>query len=269
MRPPTMSPAPDDRPTTPLPSLALALRAPDKPRRAAAASTTPYWPAAGGPTVYRPESSYSVTARSITARSAQPLPPPHRRKTAPPRRWPWVTGGVAVLMVVIALTHSLTSAPPTVTMGDPRTTAPAPTRSNNTPSNAAVPAPSTLAPTPAAVAPALPRAMPPRTAARVVPTPRLVGAAPVTTPRRTPVPMPTTAAQPSEPAPTIDPGAYVAATPPAALPTPLATTPPSSAQSTYYSNCAAARAAGTAPLHRGDPGYRPGLDRDGDGVACE
>ena len=37
----------------------------------------------------------------------------------------------------------------------------------------------------------------------------------------------------------------------------------------YYASCAAARAAGTAPLHRGDPGYRSGLDRDGDGVACE
>ncbi|MEU8794622.1 excalibur calcium-binding domain-containing protein [Streptomyces sp. NPDC048643] len=31
----------------------------------------------------------------------------------------------------------------------------------------------------------------------------------------------------------------------------------------------AARAAGAAPLHRGDPGYRSELDRDGDGVACE
>ena len=29
------------------------------------------------------------------------------------------------------------------------------------------------------------------------------------------------------------------------------------------------RAAGAAPLHRGDPGYRSGLDRDGDGIACE
>lgn len=37
----------------------------------------------------------------------------------------------------------------------------------------------------------------------------------------------------------------------------------------YYRNCAAARAAGVAPLYRGDPGYRPALDRDGDGVACE
>nr|WP_276548117.1 excalibur calcium-binding domain-containing protein [Brachybacterium muris] len=37
----------------------------------------------------------------------------------------------------------------------------------------------------------------------------------------------------------------------------------------YYKNCDAARAAGAAPLYRGDPGYRPKMDRDGDGVACE
>lgn len=37
----------------------------------------------------------------------------------------------------------------------------------------------------------------------------------------------------------------------------------------YYANCAAARAAGVAPLRRGEPGYRAGLDRDQDGVACE
>ena len=35
------------------------------------------------------------------------------------------------------------------------------------------------------------------------------------------------------------------------------------------SNCAAVRAAGKAPLYRGQPGYRPGLDRDADGIACE
>ncbi|MFJ8859493.1 excalibur calcium-binding domain-containing protein [Streptomyces sp. NPDC102451] len=31
----------------------------------------------------------------------------------------------------------------------------------------------------------------------------------------------------------------------------------------------AVRAAGAAPIHRGDPGYGSHLDRDGDGVACE
>jgi len=40
-------------------------------------------------------------------------------------------------------------------------------------------------------------------------------------------------------------------------------------QSVYYPRCAMARAAGVAPIHRGSPGYREGLDRDGDGVACE
>lgn len=37
----------------------------------------------------------------------------------------------------------------------------------------------------------------------------------------------------------------------------------------YYRYCSQARAAGAAPLHRGEPGYRDGLDADGDGVACE
>lgn len=36
-----------------------------------------------------------------------------------------------------------------------------------------------------------------------------------------------------------------------------------------FRNCAAARAAGAAPVRRGDPGYGPHLDRDGDGVGCE
>ncbi|MGQ0717519.1 MAG: excalibur calcium-binding domain-containing protein [Pseudonocardiales bacterium] len=37
----------------------------------------------------------------------------------------------------------------------------------------------------------------------------------------------------------------------------------------YYTNCTAARSAGAAPLQRGEAGYRAGLDRDNDGVACE
>jgi hypothetical protein len=58
------------------------------------------------------------------------------------------------------------------------------------------------------------------------------------------------------------------------VPTPAGTTrPPSSAvparTSAPYANCAAARAAGAAPLHRGDPGWSDALDGDGDGVACE
>jgi hypothetical protein len=36
-----------------------------------------------------------------------------------------------------------------------------------------------------------------------------------------------------------------------------------------FRNCEAARRMGAAPLHRGQPGYGPHLDADGDGVACE
>ena len=37
----------------------------------------------------------------------------------------------------------------------------------------------------------------------------------------------------------------------------------------YYGNCSGGRAAGAAPVYVGQPGYRPALDRDGDGVGCE
>jgi hypothetical protein len=70
-----------------------------------------------------------------------------------------------------------------------------------------------------------------------------------TTPATTAPPVPTAAPAPTSPA-------SIAA-------------PPGSDDSVYYPNCAAAKAAGAAPLHRGDPGYRTGLDRDGDGIACE
>jgi hypothetical protein len=40
-------------------------------------------------------------------------------------------------------------------------------------------------------------------------------------------------------------------------------------QGAYYPNCGSARAAGAAPIDRGEPGYRVELDRDEDGVACE
>lgn len=80
--------------------------------------------------------------------------------------------------------------------------------------------------------------------------------APTPTPTPTPTPMPT-------PEPPV--------TKAAPVPPPVATTEdaPQPDSSAYYKNCAAAKAAGAAPLHRGEPGYRPALDRDGDGVACE
>lgn len=51
-------------------------------------------------------------------------------------------------------------------------------------------------------------------------------------------------------------------------PQPLVETPAPGGD-VYYRNCSAARAAGAAPLYRGQPGYSSKLDRDGDGVACE
>lgn len=44
---------------------------------------------------------------------------------------------------------------------------------------------------------------------------------------------------------------------------------PAAPAAAYYANCAEAVAAGAAPLYAGSPGYRSGLDGDGDGVACE
>jgi endonuclease YncB( thermonuclease family) len=41
------------------------------------------------------------------------------------------------------------------------------------------------------------------------------------------------------------------------------------AASGAFRSCAAARAAGAAPMRRGDPGYSPRLDGDDDGIACE
>jgi len=47
------------------------------------------------------------------------------------------------------------------------------------------------------------------------------------------------------------------------------TAPPSADSTVTYQNCAEVRAAGKAPLHRGDPGYSPALDKNGDGIACD
>jgi hypothetical protein len=49
---------------------------------------------------------------------------------------------------------------------------------------------------------------------------------------------------------------------------PLAVAGTASAQ-TYYPSCAAAHAVGVSNIHAGRPGYRPALDHDHDGVACE
>ncbi|WP_280466835.1 GmrSD restriction endonuclease domain-containing protein [Nocardia cyriacigeorgica] len=52
-------------------------------------------------------------------------------------------------------------------------------------------------------------------------------------------------------------------------PAPPVAPPPPAPSNVYYKNCSEARAAGAAPIYAGEPGYRAGLDRNSDGVACE
>ncbi|WP_081844477.1 DUF1524 domain-containing protein [Cellulomonas sp. URHE0023] len=86
--------------------------------------------------------------------------------------------------------------------------------------------------------------------------------APVATPAPAPVPVAPVAPAPVQPAP-----APVQPAPAPVAPDPA---PPVEAPSSvFYKNCAAARAAGAAPVHRGDPGYASHLDRDDDGIGCE
>lgn len=103
-----------------------------------------------------------------------------------------------------------------------------------------------------------------------------VPGAPVTV--RQTVPGPTaTVTQPPLPARTVTvpaPRTITRTTAPAPLRQSTRTTePPETTEAleanVYYANCAAVRAAGKAPLRRGEPGYGSHLDRDDDGVACE
>lgn len=53
------------------------------------------------------------------------------------------------------------------------------------------------------------------------------------------------------------------------LTTKKTTTTMTTTTTTFYHNCSEVKAAGKAPLRRGEPGYLSKLDRDGDGIACE
>lgn len=79
------------------------------------------------------------------------------------------------------------------------------------------------------------------------------------------VPEPTT--QPQRQEPVTATRAPIVQTPTPAPPAPPA--PPAAGADVFYANCAAARAAGAAPILAGQPGYSRKLDRDGDGIACE
>jgi endonuclease YncB( thermonuclease family) len=72
---------------------------------------------------------------------------------------------------------------------------------------------------------------------------------------------------PTTPPPATPPPAPAPPPPPRAAPQPpVRPTPPAAV---HFRNCREARAAGVTPLRRGEPGYRRGLDRDGDGIACD
>jgi hypothetical protein len=107
---------------------------------------------------------------------------------------------------------------------------------------------------------------------------------PVTTPSATPATVDTAPSPPDSPSPSPSPSPTASPTPAPAVTTKVAPPPPppvtelppvdnggggDQGGNVYYKNCTAARAAGAAPLFRGEPGYRPALDRDGDGIACE
>ena len=96
---------------------------------------------------------------------------------------------------------------------------------------------------------------------------------PAQSPTSAPLPIPTTQAPTPEPPappatqePESTPEEKTEAGGGAAAPAPV---PEPKQEITYYDNCTAARAAGAAPLYQGEPGYRPALDRDKDGIACE
>lgn len=94
-----------------------------------------------------------------------------------------------------------------------------------------------------------PTAEPKKKPAAAIPTASPKPKVPAKAPAKAPIKAPTKAAPPpvAEPAPTAD----------------------ENNSTVYYQNCDAARAAGAAPLYRGDPGYASHLDRDNDGDACE
>lgn len=89
-----------------------------------------------------------------------------------------------------------------------------------------------------------------------------------TSPTPTPTPEPTSEAPAPAPEPA-QPGRQEEAPAPAVVHQEQRAPAPAPEPEVFYKNCAAARAAGAAPIYRGQPGYRSKLDADGDGIACD
>jgi len=96
-------------------------------------------------------------------------------------------------------------------------------------------------------------------------------------PARDPAPLgtTTTSSTTTEPPTTTTAPTTTVAPPTTPVPPPETTTTtrgrgrPNPGPEPHYDNCFQAWRAGALPLERGDPGYGPHLDDDGDGIACE
>ncbi|MDO5031285.1 excalibur calcium-binding domain-containing protein [Corynebacterium sp.] len=96
------------------------------------------------------------------------------------------------------------------------------------------------------------------------PLPGIIPGPPAPAPKPAPAPAPEPAPAPA-PAPKPAP-----APPPAPAPKPAPHPAPAPAPSApYYQNCKAVWNDLGRPIRSNDPGYRSGLDRDGDGIGCE
>ncbi|MGH3981348.1 MAG: exonuclease domain-containing protein [Pseudonocardiaceae bacterium] len=277
---------PPDAPTRPAPTIPVA------PLPATVARSTD--PPGGDPPApaqqrQLPRTPQRAPANSTTARPEAHGPPPTQPPAVtgkPHRKWPWIVGAIVLLLFIISIAGGNENSLPTTTTPTPKAQAPAgPTQvtvpgdlvGNNAQladdelrklgisdiSYASQDADNTFAPP-----------LQNWTVTKVEPAP---GTAVFTTGTI----MITVTKKPEPVAPVVPPAEPEPEPLPPAAPAPPADSSPrdsrdlsestgdSTGGSPYYPNCAAARAAGAAPLHRGDSGYRSGLDRDGDGVACE
>ena len=166
------------------------------------------------------------------------------------RKWPWIAGGVVVALIGIGA----------LTDDEKKDETPAPVVATTTASSH--PATTT---TRAAAAPST-------TTTVQITTTEHVAVVPFVSQDedRTHVVVPTTPVY--VPPPTSE---YIPPPPPpksvapAYVPPPVVEAPVEEPASSYYTNCSAVRDAGAAPIYKGQPGYRSGLDRDGDGIACD
>ena len=199
-----------------------------------------------------------------------PVPPPGGGAPDPTpgrsrRRTPLlVGGGVLTLLIAVgtAVGGGVEPASPAPALAAPTATSPTSTPASTTTAAAAT-APPATAPSrsddddrgaaPARIPSTTTRAPAPAPAARPAPRP---DPQPRPAPARQPAPQPQPAPEPQ------------AAPQPQAAPVTSTAVSEPEPRAVSYRNCDAVRAAGAAPIRRGDPGYAGHLDRDGDGEGC-